>query len=109
MKTRRLVGLSVVASVFVWLAVAGYVEGQRIQTQRAGRPPAAARMEALRIDSDALMATVTTLADPKWEGRGTGSAGNLAARAWIEDRFKAIGLQPVSGSYVFPFTSPTCR
>ena len=50
------------------------------------------------------MAAVTTLADPKFEGRAAGSPGGIAARAWIVDRFKAIGLQPVSGAYVHPFT-----
>lgn len=59
---------------------------------------------AARIDSDRLMAAVTTLADPKWEGRAAGTPGGLAARAWIVDRFKTIGLQPVSGAYVHPFT-----
>ena len=59
---------------------------------------------ARRIDSDRLMAAVTTLANPKWEGRGAGTPGGLAARAWVLERFKTIGLQPVSGSYVHPFT-----
>ena len=50
------------------------------------------------------MSTVTTLADPKFEGRAAGSPGGIAARAWILERYKAIGLHPVSGSYMFPFT-----
>jgi Zn-dependent M28 family amino/carboxypeptidase len=49
------------------------------------------------------MSTVATLADPKFEGRAAGSPGGIAARAWILERFKAIGLHPVAGSYVFPF------
>jgi hypothetical protein len=59
---------------------------------------------ALRIDSERLMAAVTTLANPKWEGRAAGSPGGLAARAWVVERFKAVGLQPVAGAYVHPFT-----
>ena len=102
-KTRRIVGLGVVASVLAWLWVAGHFEGQRIDAQRATRPPAGARTEPLRIDSDRLMETVATLADPKFEGRRTSTTGNLAARAWLEERYKAIGLQPVSGAYIFPF------
>ena len=50
------------------------------------------------------MAAVTTLADPKLEGRAAGSPGGIAARAWVVERFKAIGLHPVSGAYVHPFT-----
>ena len=59
---------------------------------------------ALRIDGDRLMASVTTLADPKWEGRAAGSPGGIAARRWIVDRFKEIGLQPVAGAHEHPFT-----
>ena len=58
----------------------------------------------LRIDGDRLMASVRTLADPKWEGRAAGSPGGIAARGWIVEQFKAIGLQPASGAYVHPFT-----
>jgi Zn-dependent M28 family amino/carboxypeptidase len=50
------------------------------------------------------MNAVTTLADPKFEGRAAGSPGGIAARAWIVDQLKTIGLQPVSGAYVHPFT-----
>jgi Zn-dependent M28 family amino/carboxypeptidase len=102
-KPRRIVGMTLVATAFVWVQVAGYFEGQRIDEQRAGRQPASARPEALRVDSESLMTTVRTLTEPRFEGRATGTPGNLAARAWIEERFKTIGLSPVSGSYVFPF------
>jgi Zn-dependent M28 family amino/carboxypeptidase len=66
--------------------------------------PSLQAQRAVRIDSDRLMTAVTTLADRKWEGRATGTPGGLAARAWVVDRFKTLGLQPVSGSYVHPFT-----
>ena len=51
------------------------------------------------------MAAVTTLADPKWEGRAAGSPGGLAARAWVVDRFKTIGLQPVAARTCIPSPS----
>src|SRR5687768_16710016 len=66
--------------------------------------PALHAQRAARVDGDRLMAVVTTLADPKLEGRATGTPGGLTARAWVVDRFKTIGLQPVSGAYVHPFT-----
>jgi Zn-dependent M28 family amino/carboxypeptidase len=59
---------------------------------------------AARINAERLMTTVRTLADPKWEGRAAGSPGGLAARAYLVERFKAAGLQPVAGEFVHPFT-----
>jgi Zn-dependent M28 family amino/carboxypeptidase len=104
MKTRRIVGLSIVATGFIWFQVAGRFEAQRIDQQRESRPVSQSQQSSLRIDSERLMNAVTTLADPKFEGRAAGSPGGLAARAWIVDQFKSIGLQPVSGAYVHPFT-----
>lgn len=104
MKKRRIIGLGVLATGVIWFQVAGRFEASRIDAQRDQRPVADSRQANLRIDSERLMETVATLADPKFEGRAAGSPGGLAARAWIADRFKAIGVQPVSGAYVHPFT-----
>jgi hypothetical protein len=104
MKTRRIIGLGIVATGVIWFQVAGRFEASRIDAQRQTRGAAQAQPVNLRIDSERLMAAVTTLADPKWEGRASGSPGGLAARAWIVERFKALGVQPVSGAYVHPFT-----
>ncbi len=103
MRTRRLIGLGVVATAFSWFQVAGRFEAQRIDVQRESRAQATSRPASLRVDSDKLMATVQALADPRFEGRAAGSSGGIAARAWILDRFKALGLHPVSGSYLYPF------
>ena len=103
MKRRRIVGLSVIATALIWFQVAGRFEASRIEEQRQTRAGQAQRA-SLRIDSERLMAAVTTLADPKFEGRAAGSPGGIAARAWVVDRFKSLGLQPVSGAYVHPFT-----
>jgi hypothetical protein len=102
--TRRIIGLSIVATGFIWFQVAGRFEASRIDQQRQTRPPAQAQAASLRVDSERLMNAVTTLADPKWEGRAAGSPGGLAARAWIVDQFKTVGLHPVAGAYVYPFT-----
>ena len=104
MKTRRLIGMSIVATGVIWFQVAGRFEARRIDEQRESRVATQATAASLRVDSDRLMEVVSTLADPKFEGRAAGSPGGLAARAWVLERFKSIGLQPVSGSYVFPFT-----
>ena len=109
MKTRRVIGLSIFATGVIWFQVAGRFEARRIDEQREARPVAQTRAAALRIDSDRLMAAVTALSDPKFEGRAAGSPGGLAARAWVLERMKGSGLQPVSGSYVFPFTFTRMR
>src|SRR5688500_10668456 len=58
----------------------------------------------LRIDADRLMATVTLLADPKFEGRAVGTPGGIAARGVIGEKFRLIGLEPVGGVYLSPFS-----
>jgi Zn-dependent M28 family amino/carboxypeptidase len=103
MKTRRIIGLSIVATGFIWFQVAGQFENSRIQAQRQTRPASQSQPVSLRIDSERLMSTVATLADPKWEGRAAGSPGGLAARAYVVERFTSAGLHPVSGAYVHPF------
>ncbi len=104
MNRRRIIGLGVVAAAFTWFQVAGGFEARRIDQQRESRTAGQARQVGLRIDSERLMAAVTALADPKFEGRAAGSPGGIAARAWVVDRFKSAGLHPVSGAYVHPFT-----
>jgi hypothetical protein len=103
LRPRRLIGLGLVAAVFVWMQVAGYLEARRVDAQRGARPVTSSQPAALRIDSDRLMSTVQTLTEARFEGRRTGTPGGLAARGWIQDRMKASGLVPVAGAYIFPF------
>jgi Tol biopolymer transport system component len=51
--------------------------------------------------ADRVLADVRWLADPAREGRGVGTAGLAAAGAYIEERFRALGLKPAGdgGSY----------
>jgi Zn-dependent M28 family amino/carboxypeptidase len=97
MKTPRILGLTIVATGIIWFQLAGQFEAS------SQARPAAQAQRAQRIDSERLMSTVATMADPKWEGRAAGSPGGLAARAYVVQRFKTAGLQPVSGSYEHPF------
>jgi aminopeptidase YwaD len=46
-------------------------------------------------DSTRLLQDVTVLSSESMEGRGTGTAGNDSAAAYIARRFEAIGLTPV--------------
>lgn len=101
MTPRRLIASSLVAAGVLWFQAAGWFEPGWVAAQPA---PSQTRPVNARIDSDRLMSTVKTLADPKLEGRAAGSPGGIAARAWILDRFKEFGLQPVAGAHVHPFT-----
>ncbi len=60
-------------------------------------PPVAAELRA----EDRYAADVAWLADDARDGRGVGTAGNEAAAAYIEDRFRTLGLEPagVNGTY----------
>jgi len=84
MKSARLVGFVVV----VWWALL------TVHAQPATR----------RIDADRLMATVTLLADPKFEGRAAGSPGGIAARGVVAEKFRLTGLEPPAGGYLASFT-----
>jgi Peptidase family M28 len=102
-RTRRLIGLGIVASLFAYVLVAGRLEQRAI----AGQAPAVATGEAVRhhVDRDRLLSDVTELASPAFEGRRTSTPGGLKARAWIVDRFTALGLEPAGRSgYLEPFS-----
>ncbi len=51
------------------------------------------------IDQDAILADVLALSADEMEGRGAGTPGEEKAAAYIESRFREVGLQPVAGSY----------
>jgi hypothetical protein len=60
---------------------------------------------AEELPADRIAADVRWLADPAREGRGVGTAGLAAAGAYIEERFRALGLEPGgdAGSFREPF------
>ena len=60
---------------------------------------------AARIDPARLMADVETLSAPAMEGRRTGTPGNARARAFILERFRALGLTPAGQTYEQAFSS----
>lgn len=91
---RRLIVLLVlVAAVFLYARQfhpeREDVPGQRLQLaqrERAVRP--------LRIDPASVLADVRTLSAPAMQGRAVGTPGGALARAYIEKRFREIGLEP---------------
>lgn len=59
---------------------------------------------AVAVDTARMMADVRVLSADSMEGRAAGSAGNAKARAYLLERFREIGLQPVGDSVERPFT-----
>lgn len=67
--------------------------------------PSAASAPAAVVDSARLFNDVRMLSAPEMEGRRTGSDGNRKAAAYIEQRFKEIGLRPLGATFAQPFTA----
>jgi len=101
LRLRRLLGRGVIAAGVVSLGLA-ISDGDRTL---AGQSPAdAAIAPRVTVDADHLMEVVRELASADYEGRRTGSAGHARARAFIERRFHAAGLQPVGRRFAWPFS-----
>lgn len=58
-------------------------------------------------DAAALRARVASLASSELDGRASGTAGDAAARSYLADRFRCLGLMPAGtgDSYEQPFTA----
>jgi len=96
---RRLVALSLVGALFLYVRAATWVEQRAIASQE---PVVAAGDAAARhVDRSRLMSTVRHLSSDEFAGRGTGTPGGRAARAWIAGEFKAIGLAPAGTDHGF--------
>jgi len=54
------------------------------------------------IDTQLLLRDLQVLSSDDMQGRLIGSPGGIKARGYIVERFKAIGLDPFSGSYLQP-------
>jgi Zn-dependent M28 family amino/carboxypeptidase len=97
-----------VAALAIWTGVQ-VTAGDATWAAQERRAP----RSASRVDRDQLMRVVRTLSQPSFEGRRTGTTGNLLARQFIRDTFQQIGLAPATPDFVQPFTfvpaSPTGR
>ena len=73
------------------------------------KPEGCERVPAYDVDD--MTADLAWLASPELNGRLPGSAGDIAARAFVAERFDCLGLMPLSGVYGFdqPFTSWACK
>lgn len=95
-RVRKIVGRTALC-VLAYLAVMTVLE-KRILTRQA---PVTVDPKTLtkRIDADQLLSDVKTLSSADYAGRATGSAGSKKAQAFIEERFRALRLEPVGGSF----------
>lgn len=83
------------------LVALGKYESHRLHAQQ----PDVAAVHADRVDGDRLLDDLRWLADPAREGRGAGTPGNAAARAWLVQQYADIGLEAAgTDGYLEPFT-----
>jgi hypothetical protein len=61
----------------------------------------AAVVPAEELPADRVAADIRWLADPAREGRGVGTGGLAAAGGYIEERFRALGLEPAGDEGTF--------
>ncbi|MBT8415842.1 MAG: M28 family peptidase, partial [Silicimonas sp.] len=73
-------------------------------TAVAGGNPAVEKAE-LQIQGDYMRGIVAEIADDRYEGRGPGTRGDVAARKYLAEQMAALGLQPGAedGSWEQPF------
>jgi Zn-dependent M28 family amino/carboxypeptidase len=60
----------------------------------AGNGNTAAEQAALQIEDAYMRDIVAEISDDRYEGRGPGTRGDEAARAFLAEQMKALGLQP---------------
>lgn len=63
-----------------------------------------AGQSAPTVRKEQLLADLKTLSADDMEGRLVGSPGGAKARAFVVERFKAVGLKPFGASFESPFT-----
>lgn len=70
-------------------------------------PETQASGTAHALDREQLLTDLRVLASDEMEGRETGTPGNARARAYIIERYEALGIEPVGDGYesVFEFES----
>jgi Zn-dependent M28 family amino/carboxypeptidase len=70
-----------------------------VEEKRAGTAAAAPK----GVDAARLLGDVRELSSDAMEGRGAGTKGGAAARAFVEWRFTELGLRPLWSSFEQPF------
>ena len=79
-----------------WLSVLTMLAACQTTSQTPGAAPRASRAP----DSLTIRRDIEYLADPRLEGRGTGTAGNDSAAAWLVRRYEEIGLKGTKQPFI---------
>ncbi len=71
----------------------------------AGSEHSAAQEASMQISGDYMRDIVAELSDDKYEGRGPGSRGDVAARKYLAERLAELGVEPgaADGGWEQPF------
>lgn len=100
MKLSRRFRLTVLLLVLVALGV-----GRLIETRRLAEPLArSAAPVSARLDTEQMQLDLLVLSSERLQGRATGTVGGQLAAQLVESRFRELGLTPVDGSFVQPFS-----
>jgi len=100
---RRRPWLARVAAVTVVAAAAACARNADVEPPATLSPQTVAGAP-IGIDSVALIRDVAVLAHDSMQGRAVATPGSAKARAYLEPRFRAAGLQPIGTSFLQPFT-----
>ena len=85
------------------IAILAVVVGHGVWAQTPGGVPVAG---APGLDRAGLLRDLATLSADAMEGREAGTPGGERARAYLVDRFTAVGLAPLDGTYLHPVPLP---
>ena len=103
MKVRFLRSVTLAAVLIATSAsLAARAEARALHMEVAGFSPR--QTAASNVRRDQLLADLKTLSADEMEGRLVGTPGNAKARAFIIERFKAVGLKPFGAAFESPFT-----
>ncbi len=83
------------------------------QTNQTGQQASATANDSSSIvsradypfDAQLVTATLKELSQDSYEGRKPGTEGHAKAKKYVLEQFKALGLQPINGSYEQPFSA----
>ena len=85
------------------VAILAVVVGHGVWAQTPGGAPATG---APGLDRAGLLRDLATLSADAMEGREAGTPGGERARAYLVERFQAVGLAPLTGTYLHPVPLP---
>ncbi len=101
---RRAIILLLLVAAATMYAYSFHPQDEGVPAQRAQLAQRHRAERIAKVDATQLMADLKALSSPAMEGRGVGTPGGERARQFLVQRFRAIGLEPVSGAaYEQPF------